>query len=119
MDRDGVVMLEFPAEFQVNQPDTVVVTSFGNSCISFARTEVTVQGLIATVEPYDFDEVLRQDLDEPVVCNNNRVEVPHPAELVFATTGEATIQFTGLHEWRDSVGWHDSIITVERQVPVR
>ncbi len=119
MDRDGVVVLELPAEFQVNQPGTVAVTTFGNSCISFARTQVTVQGLIATVEPYDFDDRLRQDLTGLVVCNDNRMLVRHPAELVFATTGEAAIQFTGLHEWVDSVGQHDSVITVERRVPVR
>ncbi len=119
MDRDGAVVLELPAEFQVNQPGTVAVTTFGNGCVSFARTEVTVQGLIATVEPYDYDDALRQDLTALAVCNDVGRSFRHPADLVFATTGEATIQFTGLHEWLDSVGWHDSIITVERRVPVR
>ncbi len=119
MVRDDVVLLEMPAEFRVNEPDTVTITTLGNSCVSFARTEVSVHGLSATVEPYDFDEMLRSSPNEIIVCNDNTVEVAHPAELVFHQIGEVTIWFIGLHHWIDSVGWHDSVTFVPRRLPVR
>ncbi len=130
LDRRGLIIdgdslvVAIPAEFRVDKPDTVMVLSFGNDCVSFARTEVTVVGLDATVEPFDFDRALSAfDESAPLsdlnVCNDIGRQVVHVAELTFDRSGEATIWFIGLDRWIDSAGWRDSIVFVPRQVPVR
>ncbi len=102
---DNTVEAVIPSVFSTNNPNTVTVFTFGNSCVEQAHTKVTVTDLVASIEPYDWEQV-------GATCLDILLSFPHRVDVVFARSGTATIQFIGR-------GWHDSVVTVERTVLVR
>ena len=89
-----VVQITVPTTVQRGVPFEVEVLTYGGGCIDQGETEVEVQGLNASVTPYDY-------LVTPppgVVCTLIFEYYPHRANLQFDTSGTAEIVFHGQSE---------------------
>ncbi len=93
-----VVEVAAPDTVAVGQSFTVTVTTTGpNGCWRKDHTEVSGDGLVAVISPYDFD---RRDEDPNTACHQAVVYPEHTAELRFDAPGAATIRVRG----RDGTG---------------
>ena len=103
---DEAPEVEVPATAAAGAPFTVKITSYGGGCIRAGRTEVSVSGSVATVEPY-------QIIEKREICTADlRIEV-NTASIRFDTPGPAKVVFRGLNDAANEV------ITVERTVQVQ
>ena len=77
-----------PSTAPVGQSFSITVSTFGNSGVSSAGAEVVVDGLVATITPYDF-----------VVTGENCLDYlkayPRTLQLGFGQAGTATIRVNG------------------------
>ena len=87
----------------------VVVTTYGGDCVLQGDTQVTVNGLLAEVKPFD---VFQSDVSS-AGCNRNLILYAHTASVTLATPGTGTIRIFG----RRDPGKID--ITVDRTVEVK
>jgi len=94
-----------PAVFHVGVPDTVSIKTYGNGCVRLANTQVTVQGLLATIQPVD--SVRIRD-----VCTEQLAVFVHKAAVTFQQAGSATIRILGRNDFLTN-------ITVERSATVQ
>jgi hypothetical protein len=99
-------IIEAPAEASSGQSFTVTVYTFGNSCIKAAGAEVAIDGLVATITPYDF-------VTSDGVCLDYLKAYPRAVQLSFAQAGPATIRVKGLSDSQPG------FVTVEHSLVVR
>jgi hypothetical protein len=102
----SVVNVDAPDTVGVGQSFTVTVTTTGpNGCWRKDHTEVSVDGLEATITPYDFDE---READPHRACHNAVVYPEHIVELRFDAAGTAVLRVLG----REGTG-RDVTVVVE------
>lgn len=70
--------------------DVVVRTEGADGCWSKDHTDVKVDGLDATITPYDVDT-----RHSGVACNEATVELVHTASITFKQGGNATVMING------------------------
>ncbi len=87
-------------------PFTATVVTQGSGCAERAETDARVAGRIAEIRPYD--TLLDRGAQ---ACPDIYITVPHPATLVFATPGVATVRAVGSAR-------REATLTVERTVVV-
>lgn len=105
------VRLNVPTTAEVGQDVSLVVSTYGGGCISPGETEVELDGLKATVRPYDYVplETLRGD----IVCTLDLRLNRHEAILRFDERGVARIDVHGR-----SLPGRDAV-TVVRSILIR
>jgi hypothetical protein len=99
-------VIEAPAEASPGQSFAVTVSTFGNSCVTAAGADVKIDGLVATITPYDV-------VVSGLTCLDYLKAYPHPVQLSFAQAGAATIRVKGRSEYQSG------FVTVERSLVVR
>lgn len=102
--------VELPGAVRAGEPFTVVVTTYGNGCVSPADTEVRVRGRVAEVTPYDHDQARAPG---GAACTDQLNVFPHRATVRFDTPGPARVRVHGRREPGSEA------VTVERPVVVR
>lgn len=98
--------LVIPGTANVGQPFIVNARTFGDGCVSFARTELEIEDQTAEIRPYD-----RRELD--VACPDIMRIIEHPVTLVFNTPGTVTVRVVGMRSPQNQEG------SIERQVIIR
>ena len=86
------------------EPVTITISVEFGACDELGRTDTSMDGMVATIEPFD-----RFAVD--ILCNSNVVFGEHTATVVFSQPGLGTIRILG----RD---FRTGEITVERSVTV-
>ena len=81
-------VIEAPSTAPVGQSFSITVSTFGNSCVSPAGAEVVVDGLVATITPYDV--VVAGE-----ICLDYLKAYPRTLQLHFGQAGTATIRVNG------------------------
>ena len=81
----------------VRRPGTVRVVTIGNGCHRKGEVKVDIEGLVATVEPYDSVCVGCS------VCNDIGLSFTYIAKLPFPEPGVATVRIRGLVAPGDTV----------------
>ncbi|HEX2202583.1 MAG TPA: hypothetical protein VHG91_04780 [Longimicrobium sp.] len=102
--------VELPDTVRAGEAFAVVVTTYGNGCVSAAGTEVRVRGRTAEVTPYDHDQARAPGGAE---CTDELNRFAHRAALRFPSPGPALVRVHGLREPGAAA------VTVERRVVVR
>jgi hypothetical protein len=80
-------VIEAPSTVRAGQSFSITVSTFGNSCVSAAGADVVVQGLVATITPYD--------VISGGTCLDYLKAYPRTLELRFGQAGRATILVNG------------------------
>ena len=80
-------VIEAPPAVSSGQSFTVRVSTFGNSCVTPAGADVVIDGLIATITPYD---VVAGE-----ICLDYLKPYPRALQLSFGQAGAATIRVKG------------------------
>ena len=101
------VKIDVPDTVAANAPFTVRVITYGGECKRKGSTQVTVDGLTVTIEPYDSVHTAAE------VCMTQLDLYFHEASLRFAERGTAIVRVTGVVEPADT------LLTVTRDVVVR
>ena len=86
------------SEGVVGQRLPAIVTTYGGGCHRKGPTEVTVEGLLAVVEPYDSLCVSCQ------VCTRELRSFERTIWLMFGNSGTATVRFVGKLVPGDTLG---------------
>jgi hypothetical protein len=102
------VVVEVPATATRGTAFQVAINSYGGGCIGQGPTEVAVNGLTATVEPYQFELV-----DGNSTCTDDLRTYRHLAQVRFEQAGTGRIVFRGHSRLKGET------ITVERTVVVQ
>ena len=97
-------VIEAPAAVSPGQSFTVTVSTFGNSCVTPAGAEVVIDGLIATITPYD---VVAGE-----TCLDYLKSYPRALQLSFRQAGAAIIRVKGASFYQPG------LVTVERSLTV-
>jgi hypothetical protein len=95
-----------PQETSVFEPVTVRVITEGGGCVRKGPTEVGVDGLMATIEPYD-------SVCVGCVCTRELFSIEHVAVFQYAETGQGTVRIVA----RLAPG--DTVATVQYSMMVR
>lgn len=97
VDGGGVLTqsIHAPKQARVGQPTWVDVTSYGGGCVASGSAQVTVEGLLATVQVFDYVDVTPAPDGIERVYNVPLIFMPRRFALVFAERGEATIRVIG------------------------
>ncbi len=103
------VEVTLPATVTAGIPFDVVVTTYGGDCVLQGDTQVTVNGLLAEVRPFD---VFQPDASA-ALCSRNLILYAHTASVTFGTPGTGTIRIFG----RRAPGNID--ITIDKTVEVK
>jgi hypothetical protein len=92
----------------------VAVITYGDGCYRKGETQVTLNGMVADVRPYDL-------LQPPgTVCTRQLVAGTHEAVITFPATGVARIRVHGYDaSTRNAQNMLGDVIVVERQVEIR
>jgi len=98
-------VIDAPAQASLGQSFSVTVSTFGNSCVTAAGADVTIDGLVATITPYD--------VVVGGVCLEYLKAYPRVVQLSFGQAGAATIRVNGRSDYQ--LG----LVTVERSLVVR
>lgn len=93
---------------------TVRVTTYGNGCYSKGITKTAVDGLEATITPWDRTVAPSSN----VACTDILLSFTHEAELRFDAAGTARILVRGVDAGTASAGKRGETVTVERTVEV-
>jgi hypothetical protein len=99
-------VIEAPAEASSGQSFTVTISTFGNSCVAAAGADVTIDGLVATITPYDV-------VAAKGWCLDYLKAYPRAVQLSFAQAGAATIRVNGRSDYQSG------LVTVERSLVVK
>lgn len=92
---------------QVGLDVLVKITTYGSGCYEQGETEAHVEGLNATVTPYDY----APQPGSP--CTRDLVAFEHTTTLRFTTTGTATVVIHGLTVETDP---HGESVEFERSI---
>jgi hypothetical protein len=87
-------VIEAPSTVPANQVFSITVSTYGNSCVAAAGAEVSVDGLLATITPYD---VINSGSG---ACLDYLKAYPRTVQLRFAQTGTATIRVNGHSDYQ-------------------
>lgn len=98
-------VIDAPASASAGQSFNVTVSTFGNSCVKAAGADVRVEGLVATITPYDV-------VATGVTCLDYSKAYPRVVPLSFAQAGAATIRVQGRSDSQPG------LVTVERSLTV-
>jgi hypothetical protein len=98
-------VIDAPAEATLGQSFSVTVSTFGNSCVTAAGADVTIDGLVATITPYDV-------VVTGVTCLDYSKAYPRVLQLSFGQAGTATIRVKGRSDYQPG------LVTVERSLVV-
>jgi hypothetical protein len=98
-------VIDAPAEASSGQSFTVTVSTFGNSCVTASGADVTIDGLVASITPYDV-------VVSGVTCLDYLKAYPRAVQLSFAQVGAATIRVKGRSDYQSG------LVTVERSLVV-
>lgn len=91
----------------------VAVTTYGSSCNAKADTEVSLQGLTATVVPYNFAP------PHGTSCPRDLRAFVHEVTIPFSRSGAAQIRVRGIdRRTRSAANLIGDTITVERSVSI-
>lgn len=104
---DDPVVVEVPATATRGVAFQVAIDSYGGGCIGQGPTEVEVNGLTATVEPYQFEVV-----DGDAACTAELRTYRNVAQVRFDQAGTGRIVFRGRSRLKGET------ITVERTAVV-
>jgi hypothetical protein len=104
----GPVVVEVPTTVKSGTVFQVAINSYGGNCIGQGPSEVAVEGLTATVAPFQFELV-----DGNSTCTQEIRTYRNVSQLRFDQTGTARILFRGRSQ---SAG--GELITVERTLTV-
>jgi hypothetical protein len=98
-------VIKAPASGSVGKPLSLIVSTFGNSCVAAAGADVIVHDLQATVTPYD-----QEYRSGP--CLHYLKPYPRPVTVTFDRAGDATIRVQGRSLYKPG------LVAVEQQVTV-
>ena len=98
-------VLDAPVGASVGQSFSVTVSTFGDSCVSADGADVTVNGLVATITPYDI-------VASGITCLDYLKAYPRVVQVTFKQAGAATIRVNGRSDSQPG------LVTVERAVVV-
>ena len=99
-------VIDAPAEASSGQFFTVTISTFGNSCVTAAGADVTIDGLVATITPYDV-------VAAGGYCLDYLKANPRAVQLSFAQAGAATVRVKGRSDYQSG------LVTVERALVVK
>jgi hypothetical protein len=105
------VGLTAPDTVRAGESFRVVVTTFGNGCVSKGDMEASTEPGIAILSPFDFHSGAE-------FCTEIAQFLDHHAELQFTSVGEATIRVMGRRVF-DAGMKQGEAITIEKKVIVR
>ena len=97
-------VIEAPSAVSPGQSFTVTVSTFGNSCVTPAGADVAIDGLIATITPYD--------VIAGGICLDYLKPYPRALQLSFGQAGAAIIRVKGASFYQSG------LVTVERSLVV-
>jgi hypothetical protein len=103
--------LTAPDTVRAGESFRVVVTTFGNGCVSKGDMEAVVKPSHAVLSPFDIHSGAE-------VCTEIAQFFDHHAELRFTSVGEATIRVRGRRVF-DAGMKQDEAITIEKTVIVQ
>jgi hypothetical protein len=103
--------LTAPDTVRAGESFRVVVTTFGNGCVSKGEMETAAQPGLAILSPFDFHSGAE-------VCTEVAQFFDHHAELRFTSVGEATIRVMGRRVF-DAAMKQSETIMIEKKVVVQ
>ena len=109
---DQAVITSLPEIAKRDEAIQLTFNTYGDSCTAATRTEVQLQGLEATVTPYDTKTTGTST--SPCVLVAFRIE--HTATLVFDQVGTATVTVRGYDTSSDFGG---KVIEVVRTITIQ
>ena len=98
-------VIDAPATASLGQSFSVTVSTFGNSCVTADGADVAIDGLVATITPYDV-------VVAGVNCLDYSKAYPRVLHLIFGQAGAATIRVKGRSDSQPG------LVTVERSLVV-
>ena len=102
----SLTVIQGPDSGSVGEPLEFTVSTFGNSCISARGADVVVNGLQATVTPYD------REYRGSRVCLDYLKAYPRTVTVVFTSSGNATIRVQGRSFYRSGLVTVDHAVTI-------
>ena len=84
-------LIDVPASASVGVPFQATVDTYGDGCVSFESTDVSVREADADITPYDRRRIPRGD----VACTLFLMHIPHEVSLTFASAGNKTVRIHG------------------------
>ena len=87
--------IELPGTVRVNVPFDVSIRTYAGGCIAQADTEVQVNGMVATVAPFD-SFIVKLPARRP--CTADLRHYTHASRITFTTVGRALVIFRGRRE---------------------
>ena len=113
----GVIQI-FRDSVEITAPDSVVagtpfeitVNTYGNGCVGLGETRVTVTGLTAEIEPFDWVVTPHPG----AFCTDELNRFSHVATVEFVEKGTATLRVRGRRG-----GPGGKVLEVERSIAVR
>lgn len=106
---DKPVRITAPASVVLGAPATIDVTTYGGGCVGKGETRVTVEGLLAVVEPFDRFTAPPSD----GACADILLRLSHVVTIEFTKRGAATLRVRGLRVPGDE------LIEVQRTIIVQ
>lgn len=97
-------VIEAPSAVSRGQSFAITVSTFGNSCVSPAGADVVIDGLTATITPYD--------VVAGGTCLDYLKPYPRALQLSFGQAGEAIIRVKGRSFYQPG------LVAVERSLVV-
>jgi hypothetical protein len=84
------VHVTIPAVVDAGEPFTIDVRTYGNSCVTFSRTEIEtdLDDRVVEIRPYD-----RNDFEDD--CQDILQTISHPATLRFGSPGAILVRVIG------------------------
>jgi hypothetical protein len=86
-------VIDAPSTVSVGRVFSITVSTYGNSCVAAAGADLIVDGLVATITPYDAVS------SGHGTCLDYLKAYPRTVELRFAQPGTATIRVNGRRDY--------------------
>ncbi len=104
------VEITVPGSVVAGTPFEITVNTYGNGCVGLGETRVTVTGLTAEIEPFDWVVTPHPG----AFCTDELNRFSHVATVEFVEKGTATLRVRGS---RGEPG--GEVVEVERSIAVR
>ena len=104
------VEITVPGSVVAGTPFEITVNTYGNGCVGLGETRVTVTGLTAEIEPFDWVFTPPPG----AACTDQLIRFSHVATVEFVEKGTATLRVRGS---RGEPG--GKVLEVERSIAVR
>ena len=99
-------VIQGPATGSVGERLEFTVSTFGNSCISSLGANVVVDGLLATVTPYD------REYRGPIACLDYLKAYPRTVTVSFAQPGNAIVRVQGRSDNKNGLVSVDHVVSI-------